>query len=279
MSAFSGGVDGAATLSDHMDEVDWLLTLDCYDARKIEERGAMQAKSRNIAHLLGKESIFVSTNVRSVCENLGLSWYYMHGPVPCLLASAFGVSRFYMPSSFTYAELKPWGSHPVLDPLWSTTATEVIHDGGWRRRTEKIALLARNPALLKNLQVCYVSQVDNCGNCPKCVRTTIALAALGVEGAPFPPIDLYAQVGRVTIETDQDAAFAHDLMRILNDTRRPEIAARLGSRLRRFKRRQLLLRLRRNLLDPRLANPLRSLRRRPKRGDRLGIEDPDDAII
>jgi hypothetical protein len=39
------------------------------------------------------------------------------------------LSKVHVPATYDVSTLQPWGSHPYLDPLWSTTATEV----GWNR--------------------------------------------------------------------------------------------------------------------------------------------------
>ena len=40
----------------------------------------------------------------------------------------------------TYAHLGPLGSHPLLDPLWSSEDVELVHDGCEATRLDKLAL-------------------------------------------------------------------------------------------------------------------------------------------
>ena len=90
-------------------------------------------------------------------------------------------------SSYASADLHPWGSPPLLDPLWSTESLEIVHDGG-ETRLEKLRGLAGHPEGLALLRVCWENaDENNCGRCEKCLRTMLELRALGVEfTAAFP---------------------------------------------------------------------------------------------
>lgn len=90
-----------------------------------------------------------------------------------------------IPSSFDFRTLMPWGTHPLSDPLYSTSRTRIIHDGTSHSRVEKTQFIAQYPTALKNLHVCFQGQDThgqddtNCCNCPKCYRTMIVLEILG----------------------------------------------------------------------------------------------------
>ena len=75
----------------------------------------------------------------------------------------------------------PWGSHPLLDPLWSTEDIEFTHDGCEALRSAKIKAIARAPLALSTLRVCWANEQAeyNCGRCEKCLRTMIALHVVG----------------------------------------------------------------------------------------------------
>jgi hypothetical protein len=85
-------------------------------------------------------------------------------------------------SSYAYAQLHPWGSHPLLDPLWSTEAVEFTHDGCEAMRSEKVKAIARSGLALSTLRVCWANEQGeyNCGRCEKCLRTMLALHVAGV---------------------------------------------------------------------------------------------------
>src|SRR5205085_6312252 len=85
-------------------------------------------------------------------------------------------------STFPMYRLHPWGSHPMLDPLWSTERTTIVHDADAVSRAEKFAFLAERPRALANLKVCFEADSEyNCGVCEKCMLTMVGLRAAGVR--------------------------------------------------------------------------------------------------
>jgi hypothetical protein len=75
----------------------------------------------------------------------------------------------------------PCGSHPALDPLWSTEQLSVIYDGGDTGRRAKIDFISDDPLALETLRICYQDPptVYNCGRCWKCLSTMIGLELSG----------------------------------------------------------------------------------------------------
>jgi hypothetical protein len=112
-----------------------------------------------------------------------------HGAALAAVAHALAPNhgKVYIASSQSYANLHPWGSHPLLDPLWSSEAVQIVHDGG-ETRMNKLRVLVQYPEVLARLRVCWENPGSyNCGLCGKCVRTMLGLYALGVEHcAAFP---------------------------------------------------------------------------------------------
>jgi hypothetical protein len=87
----------------------------------------------------------------------------------------------FIASSYDVNHLIPWGSHPDLDPLWSTERTAFRVDGIEVTRTNKVKAIASSPFALSQLKVCWHADIDtNCGRCEKCIRTQCALAIAGV---------------------------------------------------------------------------------------------------
>ena len=79
--------------------------------------------------------------------------------------------------------VKPLGSHPLLDPSFSSCDLQILSDGLALSRLDKTKLLAQWDVALQNLRVCnnyklYRPGKLNCGKCEKCVRTMLALLAL-----------------------------------------------------------------------------------------------------
>ena len=91
---------------------------------------------------------------------------------------------------------RPWGSHPLLDPNYGSSALEVRHEGFGYTRLERVAEIAKWREGLPFLLVCAQGPLEggraNCGRCEKCVRTMIELLlsdSLSEEG-PFGAADL-----------------------------------------------------------------------------------------
>jgi hypothetical protein len=75
---------------------------------------------------------------------------------------------------------RPRGSHPALDPLWSTNRTRIVHVGADRERSEKVRRIARDQWALDRLKVCWQADTPrNCGRCSKCLVTMTLLHAAG----------------------------------------------------------------------------------------------------
>ena len=80
--------------------------------------------------------------------------------------------------------LSPWGSHPLVEPSFTTQLCRVHYDELMFSRLDKVRLLLDWPAALAGMRVCnetraYSAERLNCGVCEKCMRTRLALLALG----------------------------------------------------------------------------------------------------
>lgn len=124
--------------------------------------------------------ITVETNLRRHTERF-LHWGYYHGAGLASVGLALGLHRVLLPGARSYGQLQPEGSHPLLDPLWSTARTHIVHHGANATRWDKVSYLADIPLALRNLKVCFDANTDgNCGRCPKCLVTMVMLTAAGV---------------------------------------------------------------------------------------------------
>jgi len=195
---FSGGVDSFYSLIKHREEVENLVLVHGFDVPLAETKtfALAEAQARDAARLFGKRMIVARTNLhweesRMYVEQprIPCSWGMYQGAalaaVAHVLAPCHG--KVYIASSFSYTELHSWGSHPLLDPLWSTEALQIVHDGG-EARMDKLRVLVQYPEALARLRVCWQNLGNyNCGLCEKCVRTMLALRALGIDHcAAFP---------------------------------------------------------------------------------------------
>jgi hypothetical protein len=183
---FSGGVDSFYSVLSHLDEITGLVFVHGFDIqpRDMELRARISESLRKAASRLGKPLIEVETNVRVFSDKFALWSEEYHGgalaSVALLLSPQFG--RFYIPASFSPRYSVPWGSHKDLDPLWSTDATEIIHDGWHATRVDKARLVATSNVAMQSLRVCWENRGGqyNCGHCEKCIRT---MANLRIAGA------------------------------------------------------------------------------------------------
>jgi hypothetical protein len=145
------------------------------------------------ADCIGITLIPVYTNIylnyrREDAANDFRFWEYeFQGAALAAIAHAFRhrVSVVSIPSSDDISNLHPYGSHPLLDPNYSSCELRIRHDGITLSRFDKTKLISDWDVALKHLRVCnlyklYQAGKLNCGRCEKCIRTAVALLALDV---------------------------------------------------------------------------------------------------
>jgi hypothetical protein len=149
-------------------------------------RSAAAAMARG----LGVPPTFVRTNLADVDRDFLFFRQEYFGSAYAAIAHLF--SRRFGSVSFASAQqygirLDPLGSHPLLDPLYSTGALAFRHEGAERTRLQKAEMLATRPDLLPDLHVCLKTPLEsagrNCGRCEKCLHTRIELLLAGAEAA------------------------------------------------------------------------------------------------
>ncbi len=195
-SFFSGGLDSCYTLiknrcdsSPLAEPITHLLFVKGFDAR-LSDAGPLAESEAHLAQVAaryGGELVPVETNLR---DKLDVAWEKLHhGAALAAVAHALsgGLRTVFIGGSFSYAELsRANGSHPLLDPMWSSEHLHIVHDGCELTRIGKMAALAEHaPALLDDLRVCWAGSHGgprNCGRCGKCVRTATILRAVGKLG-------------------------------------------------------------------------------------------------
>jgi hypothetical protein len=183
---FSGGVDSFYTLLQHQAEITHLIFvrgLENAEPGSRRDRAATDA-AHEIARVFDKELIDIETNLRVFTEPFAqwtLAFGSVLGALALLLQSK--LTRIYVAAGSTYETLGPWGSHPLLDPLWGTEALEIVHDGCEATRGAKVARIASSRPALEHLRVCTRQHATyNCGVCEKCVRTMVNLRVSGALG-------------------------------------------------------------------------------------------------
>lgn len=180
---FSGGVDSFYSLLEHADEITHLIFVTGFDIGLHKTRLAAEtlAMVHRVATSMGKQVLHAQTNLRRY-SNRHCDWgTQYHGAALAGIAHLFAntLDRAIIPASSPRTPGQAWGSHPNLDPLWSSTL-QIVHDDPLLR-SEKVARLSKSELAMSNLRVCY-SALDgeyNCGRCEKCLRTMISLTVVG----------------------------------------------------------------------------------------------------
>lgn len=204
---FSGGVDSFSTALSHLEDLAALVFVHGFDISI--ERTLLLARMSTALHLAGDELgtpvLDVETDIRRFSSGL-LTWGEYHGAAlaatALLLGSAF--PTVFVPGSLSWDCVHPYGSHPALDPLFSTRAVGIVYDGFDHNRAAKTRAICASATALRWLRVCN-SRDDfgyNCGRCEKCLRTMIGLRIAG-QRLPLPSfpsdLDLSAVASRTVL--------------------------------------------------------------------------------
>ena len=233
---FSGGVDSFFTLLRNEQHqaggvpADDLIAIHGFDIL-LENEPAFEAHRRRLERVAaetGKSLVLVRMNLRRTrLRELSMSGLW-HG---CALAS-IGLllenryERLLLAASEEVPNLGPWGSHPLTDPLLSSSSTTVVHDGADFARWDKLEFLSGFDIALSSLRVCSGNGSENCGECEKCYRNMIILDVLGVLGRsttfPARTIDL-DRVSRIFIRGWR-TIFYRDLSRFAASRGRGDVA-------------------------------------------------------
>lgn len=284
---FSGGVDAWFTLLSHNGEpdrpermrIDDLLCvwgLDILLENPGEYRAMTDALIRATSRL-GAEFVQVATNLRQTKWFAKADWGQVaHGSALASIGHALSgrYARLLIPSTHRYDDPLPWGSHPLTDPLLSSSLTKIIHDGAGFSRVEKTETLAKCEAALNSLQVCWDTQsYRNCESCSKCYRTMTTLFLIGAldRCSRFSTriIDR-RKLAKTFAQDDSDRAFLRELRGLAVRTGHPEIVRSVNASFKHTRRIEFGRRLAQRLL--RLTTP-KWQRRLDWRIDRLLLRD------
>lgn len=221
-SFLSCGVDSLATLysnktllsHDHPASIRAVIPIHYYlwkhPTRTIEE-GAKRAEKRNrmvsnVAADLGIDVIPVKTNILNLYPDGEFFSHRWLGAVLSSIGHLFSkrFNKVYIASGGSInnklkfigerpQEKRSTGTHPLIDPYYTSAHFQVMHHGLQMDRTEKIKLISEWSTGLQNVFVCEgsVSGENNCGRCQKCIRTMIVFAALDkLKDSSFPIDDV-----------------------------------------------------------------------------------------
>jgi hypothetical protein len=214
---FSGGIDSLFTVArnrdryrpDHPAFFRDAIVVDGYglhpaggSPRARDHWGRTQRATSAAARFGGLDPLFVRVNFRDLDEDFGFFGTKYHAGMLAAVAHLLSrrVTSATISAGLDVTMLRPWGSHPMLDVLYSGSGLSILHDGVETSRQEKVDRLAAWPEVLSSVMVCHegplASSTLNCGRCEKCVRTRAALLVAGAAedfDAPSPsPAELRA---------------------------------------------------------------------------------------
>ncbi len=213
---FSGGVDSFHTAVVHRDEIDALVFVHGFDVALADGalRSEVSDRLRAAADALGLPLMEVETDLQAFGAAHDVPWPDLHGAAMAAVAHALAdrFGRWLVPATHTYARLEGLGSHPLLDPLWSSETVQIEHVGATATRVDKLRRIAEEPAATTHLRVCWENRggAYNCGHCEKCVRTGVGVRIAGVEGR-FPTIPSPSLRTIATAHPTGRASSWHDL--------------------------------------------------------------------
>ncbi|MBC8247597.1 MAG: hypothetical protein H8E81_08420 [Deltaproteobacteria bacterium] len=193
----SGGIDSLAAFrlnrmnfsSSHPGRIADCLLVHGFDIGGVVERGGkfrVFDRARAALSYLVKDAgvnlIPAYTNIRHLCDNRNLWLDKFFGAVLAAVAHTFSprLSVGLIASSYDISHLHPCGSHPLLDPAYSSYNLRIVHRDLALSRMEKLEIVASWEEAFQNLRVCLANVPDrlNCGRCEKCVRTMLELLSI-----------------------------------------------------------------------------------------------------
>lgn len=183
--AFSLGVDSFYSCFFADPAPDLLILASGFDI-PIERRDILAPMCNSlasVAEVTGKNWTMIETDLRAHHLFRRLSWEFSHGGAIAFLGHLLQehIGSLLISSSYDQDHLGPWGSHPDLDPYWSSSRLSIKSVGHDVSRSEKVKRLVNHPvarSLIKDhLRICweYPSSLGNCGYCHKCVLMRMTL--------------------------------------------------------------------------------------------------------
>ena len=193
---FSGGIDSLSTLRwnrlhygvEHPSFIKDGLLIYGLEVTEINNFEQVLKSVSILAQDTGVTLIPVYTNIIDLGpEDLDIFWkdFWSNefmGATFSAVAHTFSrrLSSLSINSCHDIPNLIPYGSHPLLNPNFSSSDLKIRHEGIHLSRFDKTKLISDWDLALQHLRVCnqteyYTDKRLNCGVCEKCVRTMLAL--------------------------------------------------------------------------------------------------------
>jgi|RhiMetdeSRZDD1v2_1073273.scaffolds.fasta_scaffold76977_3 hypothetical protein len=190
----TGGVDSLATLrvnrlqypSTHPGSVKDGIIVFGLEVEALDAFRHVLKSLSSLADHSGVTLLPVYTNIRQLNSDWRFWYSYFMGAALSGVAHALGrrLSIVSIASDYDIPHLKPHGSHPLVEPHFSSYDLRIRCDGITLSRLAKIRVLADWDLGLQHLRVCnkteqYSADHLNCGECEKCLRTMLGLLIVG----------------------------------------------------------------------------------------------------
>lgn len=240
-TGYSGGVDSSYTLDALTHELDAALLIDGIEYPDRNPALAVQVTEALRGALRGRQIglVQVTTNVKVAQRALGGHWAEGLGGALASAVHVAGFSSYQIAASNSWENLRPYGSHPLTDPLWSSTDVRIGHHGAELRRIDKIRYLGAVPDLLAHIRVCFQGKAYNCGVCQKCLQTAAGFRALELRSAALPHLEKARLLRTATVEHDGDLADWQEILLPGLDRSDPDLHRELLALTRRYHWRKL----------------------------------------
>jgi len=228
---FSGGVDSLATLRanrlnfplEHPGSIKDGILAYGFDVRSEKSFEELVDSMSDLISETGVTLIPVFSNLYTHYLHLDDNWrlwsFQYQGAAISTAAHLFTkrLNLVHINSSFDIPYcLLPCGSHPLLDPNFSSYDMRIHHDGITLSRLAKTRLIAGWDLGLQCIRVCNHPEPGmlNCGKCSKCVPTMLALLALGMldQCQAFPNNDVSEELVMKMGLTDATFPFIPELI-------------------------------------------------------------------
>jgi hypothetical protein len=236
---FTCGVDSFYALKACKDTIGRLIFVRGLNINLVDPKDSQRWKPARdgvaeVARELGIPASFPETNLRMHPIVSRVGWDISHVSAIAGVAHAMApvISRIHVAGS---EERLPYGSDPSLDPLWGSSAVELVNDGSEPSRLEKVKAIADWPLVHRNLSVCYESRGSeiNCGVCMKCVGTQLRLEIIGARDRiqTFPKAPMHELIDAVPwLDSDRLTRWQHSILPHIRDTKIREAFMRLLER-------------------------------------------------
>jgi pyruvyl transferase EpsO len=199
---FTAGVDSFFTLWCNLGTVERLINVSGFDIGLWDTARIDKCTTLidSIGRELGKQIVHVATNLRENALFQSVSWEVSH--IAAISSIAHSISPRLATALVASTDFpKPWGSHPDLDPLWSSSALSILCHGREFSRLDKVRQILNWDIVRRSLRVCWENRAEtlNCGCCEKCVRTQVEFIAAGADKLPetFPPGNLAERIDAI----------------------------------------------------------------------------------